>query len=747
MMLNLKKLKIQNFLSFGEKPTEVDLSQEGDTLIVGDNKDIGAAGESKNGVGKTVCMQAIVYALYGKGIDKLKSDEFINLINGKKMVVELEFTIGGKDYRIKRGRKPNIVEFYQGEKSLTLDSMKNTDSLIEQTIGIQYDIFMGVYFLSPHKESFMAMGAAEQRKFIENVLSLDVLANRAEKLKLIRKDLQSDLKLSERDLENAVENNDQISSNIDRMSRLSEKFESEKKEAIEEAQEIVDAAEDVDFEQQKGIITTIDQLKEKLTKLEQESRHVERELLSIEKEIDTASADKEKIQEAKEKAKTYTSTIETQIENLEDEGSCYSPKLLQQRIDDTEDLLQQRSDLEKEIRETNATISDISRDGRDAKRDVKALRSELEELESGKCPYCKQRHTDEERIEEIKSELEELESALEDVDGTIEELESTLSEQEKSLTTVKQKIQDLDAEGAKSEQRELERIISKIESLQEKLYDGNPHESVVESINSRYEAGIDDVLEDLKQSLQQTEGHVTDFESQIKEVRDEISEKSGELIFESLVEVIDAQNDVDSAKKALEQQKNSENPYKGEITEAQKMLKDLTELQKTKESIDNEITHAGYLIKLLTDSKSFVRKRIIDQYVPFLNKKINEYGQYVGLPHVIEIKSDLSVDMVYARKTVSYYNLSQGERMRLNLATTMAFKDLMGMLGKNCNMMLLDEILDSALDKYSVRRAFELVKSCAKTVWIISHREEFLDIASRVMTVTKHNAFSSISFD
>ena len=84
-MLNLKTVSMRNFLPFGNVPTVIDLSKDQSLMIVGDNKDVGDQGISRNGVGKTSAIQAIVYALYGKGIDKLKSDEFINIVIKKNL--------------------------------------------------------------------------------------------------------------------------------------------------------------------------------------------------------------------------------------------------------------------------------------------------------------------------------------------------------------------------------------------------------------------------------------------------------------------------------------------------------------------------------------------------------------------------------------------------------------------------------------------------------------------------------------
>ena len=154
-MLNLKSVHPRNFKSFGNKEADIPLNVEGSKLIIGNNQDIGEQGQSRNGVGKTTIMSAVVFALYGKDIEKaVKADEMINFKNRKEMSVRLEFEIKGKDYTIVRGRSPNKLTFHVDGKSLTRDSMKNTDQLIADTIQIDYDLFMSIFFLNTFRPCF-----------------------------------------------------------------------------------------------------------------------------------------------------------------------------------------------------------------------------------------------------------------------------------------------------------------------------------------------------------------------------------------------------------------------------------------------------------------------------------------------------------------------------------------------------------------------------------------------------------------
>ena len=162
------KVVMKNFMAFGNKPTEMKLDEGLTYGIIGENRDVGSEGISRNGAAKTTTFAAIIYGTFGKSIDKIKADEFINIINGKQMVVEVYFTKGDIQYVIKRGRKPNFLSLVaidsSGEETdLTMDSMANTDKEIERILGMTYEIFMSTIFLSPHRESFMEMRGPSQR--------------------------------------------------------------------------------------------------------------------------------------------------------------------------------------------------------------------------------------------------------------------------------------------------------------------------------------------------------------------------------------------------------------------------------------------------------------------------------------------------------------------------------------------------------------------------------------------------------
>ena len=110
-MLKIKNVSAKNFMSVGNNTQAVNFDNCQLTLVLGHNLDMGGDG-SRNGTGKTTIINALSYALYGQALTNIKRNNLINKTNSKGMLVTLHFEKNGVDYRIERGRSPNILKFF-----------------------------------------------------------------------------------------------------------------------------------------------------------------------------------------------------------------------------------------------------------------------------------------------------------------------------------------------------------------------------------------------------------------------------------------------------------------------------------------------------------------------------------------------------------------------------------------------------------------------------------------------------------
>ena len=112
-MIEIKDLTVKNFMSVGNQTQAIDFNKDQLTLVLGENLDQGGDDTgSRNGTGKTTIINALSYALYGQALTNIKRNNLINKTNGKGMLVTLHFAIEGINYRIERGRGPNLLKFF-----------------------------------------------------------------------------------------------------------------------------------------------------------------------------------------------------------------------------------------------------------------------------------------------------------------------------------------------------------------------------------------------------------------------------------------------------------------------------------------------------------------------------------------------------------------------------------------------------------------------------------------------------------
>ena len=171
---------------------------------------------------------------------------------------------------------------------------------------------------------------------------------------------------------------------------------------------------------------------------------------------------------------------------------------------------------------------------------------------------------------------------------------------------------------------------------------------------------------------------------------------------------------------------------------------DYTDINNLKKTIE----HERFLVKLLTKRDSFVRKVLLNKNLPFLNKRLAKYLNELGLPHRVEFNQELVAEITRFGRPLDFGNLSNGQRARVNIALSFAFRDVLQKLHNSINVCLLDEILDVGLDSVGVQGAAKMIKRMARDagscVYIISHREELESVFDRTLIVQMSKGFSYI---
>ena len=180
-MIKFKRVRYKNFLSTGQQFIEIELDKSSTTLVVGEN-----------GAGKSTMLDALCFGLFQRPFRNIKKDQLINSINEKECIVEVEFTVGQKDYKIIRGIKPNIFEIYcdgvlQNQDASSVDYQ---NVLEDQILRLNYRAFKQIAVLgSSSYQPFMQMRPRHRREVVEEILDIRVLTH----MDILTRNQQTDL--------------------------------------------------------------------------------------------------------------------------------------------------------------------------------------------------------------------------------------------------------------------------------------------------------------------------------------------------------------------------------------------------------------------------------------------------------------------------------------------------------------------------------------------------------------------------
>lgn len=218
-MIHFKTLTVRNFMSVGNATQGIDFDRRDLTLVLGENLDLGGDG-SRNGTGKTTIINALSYALYGQALSNIRKDNLVNKTNAKHMLVSLDFSVAGKEYKIERGRKPNVLKFYVNheEQSATDEAQgdsRETQEAIERILGMSHDMFKHILALNTYTEPFLSLKANDQRTIIEQLLGITQLSERAERIKELNRQTKDAISQEEFRIRAVQEANKRIEEQIE----------------------------------------------------------------------------------------------------------------------------------------------------------------------------------------------------------------------------------------------------------------------------------------------------------------------------------------------------------------------------------------------------------------------------------------------------------------------------------------------------------------------------------------------------
>lgn len=408
-----------------------------------------------------------------------------------------------------------------------------------------------------------------------------------------------------------------------------------------------------------------------------------------------------RVREADERASRWYVTHDAEIASLESTLTAIesvdfdTEEQLHARITELESIISAQDNelkvlaarsiaLGKERSPHEAELTIANSDVAKKKRDLIKVEGELTHLRDAKCPYCLQ------SFEDAKLKIDDLESAQ---------------------MVIKNEIDDLTV---------------KIERLT-----------------------LDVVMftENTKDDLQVVNNAIATIKDTVKSAQDEINDLKSVLSYKTIKDHVTAQAAITSMREKLDKLKTEVNPHTDAITELAKE----GEIPIDREQLDELINlqaHQAFMVKLLTDKNSYVRKNLISTTTPFLNKRIGYYIEKLNLPHVVLFQPDMSCEISQLGRSLDHGNLSNGEKKRLNLAICLSFRDVLTYLHSKVNVLFTDEVDGGSLDQNCIDLLIGLLKHKAWddniSIYIISHSPVFDGRCDRNIVVRKEQGFSSL---
>ena len=265
-------------MSVGNVTQAVDLQRDNLTLVLGNNLDLGGDG-SRNGTGKTTLINALSYGLYGNALTNIKKNNLINKTNGKGMLVTVDFEYNGSEYRIERGRSPNVFRLMRDGHDMNVQDeaqgeMRQTQIEVDSIIGISHSMFKHIVALNTYTEPFLSLRANDQREIIEELLGITELSRKADKLKDDVKDTKEQIKEEEYRLKSIQDANERILKSIKDIERRQRIWTEKHDKELADLEQGLDALSHIDIEQELANHAQLVEYNEKKTRLDEANRWI-----------------------------------------------------------------------------------------------------------------------------------------------------------------------------------------------------------------------------------------------------------------------------------------------------------------------------------------------------------------------------------------------------------------------------------------------------------------------------------------
>jgi len=407
-------------------------------------------------------------------------------------------------------------------------------------------------------------------------------------------------------------------------------------------------------------------------------------------------------------------------------------------------LLSQKAELLKEKQKTTKqllTEEKLKIDARVASNEK--IEESIESLQIRSNAWAKQKEEDIASFKEAIAELEKVDSEIEiakhkklqkrnELQTMLRSLEKEKAYHESSLTKAESTVTKTNADLDYAAQQ-------KCPTCEQELLD-DKHTHLVEK---------------LKIQLTESTDYVTKLKTDLAKIQEGIDEVGDlgqipDTYYDTIDEAFNHKGSLKDLQRQLAQTEKKQDTYAEQIAEMKKSAIQEINYDKANE-LEDLHRHQEFLYKLLTAKDSFIRTRIIEQNLTYLNQRLAYFLGKVKLPHTVTFQSDLTVRIEELGRELDFDNLSRGERNRLILSLSWAFRDVWESLYQQINLLFIDELVDAGMDISGVESSMAVLKDMSRTqkknIFLISHKDELVSRVNSVLKVVKENGFTNYAND
>lgn len=716
--LTFRKGRAKNFRSIGNEFMEIDYQRNPATLVTSDD----------NGAGKsTMLVWLLFFVLYNDTYSKKeKKAGLVNSQNKKDCVGEVEFACRGSEWKVRRGIKPDFVEVHQlvdGEWKQVVNEAAKADmnKYIVNLIGIDQKMFENSLVLGKEKFiPFTEMYTADRRTMVEAIWDLGFFSLMNEdvkaKIKVLNKtleDISNEFGMKMIDHTNKKTQLAQIIESNNRIQQQSAEILEQERIRLSSLDADISSYQDEMARLQEVEVNTKKEIGEVESRLNQESteeiENLKAQYAEKMKAVDDIASDK-----AEDYERIELSSAEQALNNIRDQARKVTER--------KNEVLNQRNENLNVLNEAMERLRYGEGFRIKFQTEKEGYQESIQKFhDMGTCPTCQQEVSEEAKsqvqyegnikIKDVDSRIERLETMLEEINTTIAEHKAKDDEFVRQVAEIDAELSSLRDQAAEA-QNGIETIKRDIQEFYKtaEIEKASLDRELKSQILSNRQA-LNTRFDDITASLQQTLETASQGRATVKDKIGELKARRAPLV----------------ASIADLERKLSVQPTPTADLEAviAGIEQSLTDLEERRQTTDEELQDHNHLLHFLKDDQT--KARIISLYLPFLNKKINEYLE--GMNMFLDISVDDTFDITMGtagRKGQSLFSLSSGQRVRVNIAITMALRDVANLKASvQCNILVFDEVLEN-LSERGVQECIEMLKYkfSNNNLFVISQREQ-----------------------